>query len=344
MTDKKIYIQSAKQISMQQPLCEQWMTQPEWHQESIVHACDPNFRDYMAAGEARRMGKLMKRAITTALLVMQETAIEHPDAIITGTALGSLDCTERLLQHLSENGEKAFSPTHFMQSTHNTVGSSLGIYTKTHGYNTTYSHGQMSFDWAVLDAWMQIQLGKINNALVGGHEEIVESYSHLLEKIGYIGKYGMVPYGEVAVEMIFNTNNTTSALCELAGISICNCYSEDDLEISIAKLLTQAGIEIKDIDAVMTGKNGNPNHDKFYASALQCLPQAQSLMYKPLFGENFTASAFGLYAAAHCLKKGTVPVCLFENADAQTTSQLRNLLLINQMNGKEYSFILLKQL
>ena len=154
MNRRRIFIQAAEQISIQAPLSTQWMDDPVIFKEPFVKAQSPSFRDYIDAREVRRMSPIMKRALVTALSVIKETGISHPDAIITGTSIGSLDYTERFLDDLSENGEQALSPTYFMQSTHNTVSSALAIYTKTHGYNTTYSHGSISFDLTILDAWM----------------------------------------------------------------------------------------------------------------------------------------------------------------------------------------------
>ena len=101
------------------------MEEPLHYSESLVKAVNPQFRDYMAAGEVRRMGGLMKRALVTTLQVLKKTGIEHPDAVMTGTSIGSLDYTDRFLDAMIENGEETMSPIWFMQSTHNTVGSSL---------------------------------------------------------------------------------------------------------------------------------------------------------------------------------------------------------------------------
>lgn len=358
MKRKKIYIRSAQQISMQQPLSESWMDAPEQYDEPFVKSLNPPLRDYMAANEARRMGNLMKRALVTTLKVLQVAGVEHPDAIITGTALGSLDYTERLLMGLNTQGEEAFSPTYFMQSTHNTVGSSLGIYTKSNGYNATYSHSMLSFDLTVLDAWMQFQLGKINTALIGGHEEMVESYFRLLQKTGYVGQKGMVPCGEVAMEMLLTDQPDTHNLCELGGIRICQAVSDESLVQTIRSLLIDAGLSIGDLQAVMTGKNGNPKNDCYYDKVISLLGSHPSLLYsylsslstppcilryKHLFGENFTASALGLYAAAHCLHQQRIPAHMVEKEEEKKQVNPKNILLINHKDGREYSFILLKR-
>ncbi len=304
------------------------MTDPIIHSVPFVKAQNPSFRDYIAANEVRRMGNIMKRALVTTLKVLKDTGIEHPDAIISGTSIGSLDYTERFLDALSENGEEALSPTYFMQSTHNTVSSALAIYTKTHSYNTTYSHGAISFDLAVLDAWMQMQLGDISTALVGGYDEMVESYFELLRKTGYVGIPGMVPCGEVSMSMVLNTETSPADLCELAGIVICHKPSGKVFGRKLCSMLDAANLAIQDISAVMTGINGNPLNDAPYQRTLaNYFPHQARLQYKHIFGENYTALALGVYAAAHLL---------------HSSDDMENLLVLNQTADGDVSLILLK--
>ena len=324
---KKVYIQAAEQISIQNPLSETWMEEPLHYSEPLVKAVNPQFRDYMAAGEVRRMGGLMKRALVTTLQVLKKTGIEHPDAVMTGTSIGSLDYTERFLDAMTENGEETMSPTWFMQSTHNTVGSSLAIYTKTHGYNVTYSHGSISFDLAVQDAWMQLQLGKIGNALVGGHDEMVEHYFNCLQKAGYVGQEGQVPCGEVAMSMLLTTDEQAGHLCELAGIRLCHKPSKETLQQQIDSLLAEAQLTMDDLDAVMTGVNGKPANDSLYQQTVETFFAGKQLLtYKDLFGENYTVSALGLYAAAHLVNKG----------------KAKSILLLNQTEEGDFSFFIVK--
>ena len=326
---KKVFIQAAEQVSIQEPLSEQWMTEPLSYDEPLVKAQNPVFRDYMAANEARRMGGLMKRALVTTLKVLKETGIEHPDAIITGTCLGSLDYTERILDAMLENGEEALSPTHFMQSTHNTVGSALAIYTKTHGYNTTYSHGSISFDLTVQDAWMQMQLGKISTALVGGHDEMTEGYFSKLQQVNFVGVEGMVPCGEMAMSMLLNTNPSVDHLAELAGIRMSFRPSDEQLRQQLDSLLAQAGMTLDDVSLVMTGMNGNPANDQLYKPMLETLFADKPTMdYKRVFGENYPASALGLYAAAHLLKQ---------------KDELKAILLLNLTLTGDCSIMLVKK-
>ena len=310
----KVYIQAAEQISIQNPLSEEWMEQPIVYHEPFVKAVNPAFREYIAPNEARRMGNIMKRAIVTSLKVLKETGINHPDAIITGTSIGSLNYTEKFLDDLVENGGESLSPTYFMQTTHNTVSSAISIYTATHSYNTTYSHGGISFELALKDAWMQFNLGQISNALVGGHDEMVESYYELLRKTGYVGVEGMVPCGECSMSMMLNTKASTDNLCELAGVSVFRTKSVQNIRKQLEALVEKANIKVEAIQTVITGVNGNPENDRLYQPVLdELFPQVEHLQYKQLFGENYTISALGVYAAAHLMKKQGMPVMLFVN-------------------------------
>ena len=97
MENKSVKILSAKQISIQNPLTEEWMENPLGYTEDYVRAVDPDFKQFISAGDARRMGKLLKRALATSLSALQEGGIENPDAIITGTGFGSIENTELFL-------------------------------------------------------------------------------------------------------------------------------------------------------------------------------------------------------------------------------------------------------
>ena len=211
---------------------------------------------------------------------------------------------------MTENGEEAMSPTYFMQSTHNTVGSALAIYTKTHGYNTTYSHGNISFDLTVQDAWMQMQLGKIKTALVGGQEEMTDNYFGLLKKTGYVGQEKQVPCGEMAMSMMLTTDPQADHLAELAGIRISYRPTMEQLQQQLDDMLAEAGIEKSQLNMVMVGLNGQRANDELNIKAIEALFEHKTVLtYKHLFGENYTASAMGLYATAHILNHTEGAAC-----------------------------------
>ena len=129
---------------------------------------------YIPPMKARRMGKLQKRALVTALKAMEISGIREPDAILNGTAMGCMENTVQMLNGLAAEGEAMNMPTCFMQSTHNTVASMMAIYTKNHGYNNTYSHRTVSFELALQDAFLRLRTGRLRTALVCANDELTE--------------------------------------------------------------------------------------------------------------------------------------------------------------------------
>ena len=330
MEKKSVNILSAKQISIQTPLSEEWIDNPLNYSEDYVRAVDPDFKQFISAGDARRMGKLLKRALATSLSALQEGGIDNPDAIITGTGFGSIENTELFLDALVREGEQLLKPTQFMQSTHNTASSLIGIHTKCHGYNSTYSQKGFSFDSALYDAWMQFRIGRIKSALVGSHDEMSPVFS------GFVRKAGHVKEGEICSEAAVSVllAESGNAYCTLDGVRLLDTPSSDTLKEVIADM-TDGGI-----DAVMTGKSGNSENDSWYGFLDTLLQGVQQLRYKPLFGVNFSSSATGFYAAACCLRKGSVPAVL--SASGKGVECSKGILVVNVVDGRHYSFSLLK--
>ena len=144
----------------------------------------PELKEFVSPMASRRMGKLMKAATLSSMRALKEAGVEIPDAIITATAYGMLETSEKFLVELTEQGEEALSPTLFMQSTHNTIGSAIAIRTKCHGYNVTYSQGKESLEWALRDARRLIETGRADTVLVGLHDESTPLFDDFRKRLG----------------------------------------------------------------------------------------------------------------------------------------------------------------
>ena len=130
------------------------------------------------------MFKIMKSSLLSSLKALKEAGIEKPDAIITGTALGCLENSEKLLLQMIEEGEETMKPTFFMQSTHNTISSNIAIRLGCHGYNVTYTQDDDSLKWALRDAELLLRSGKYKYVLVGLHDETTPIYRDLMSRLG----------------------------------------------------------------------------------------------------------------------------------------------------------------
>lgn len=305
------------------------MIDPVVYREEYVRSIDPEFKSFFPPLVARKMGRLLKRTLITSLEAIKESGITAPDAIVTGTGLGCVENTEVFLTALTTQGEELLQPTHFMQSTHNTIGSLIAIHTHNNGYNATYSQKGLSFESALLDAFLQLQLGRIESALVGSHDEVTPTYFKLLKQIGYVGAPGQVQCSEASASFILSRDRN-NALCELRGLEIISNPSAEDIVKELQK---------EEADVVMIGLNNNLNNDDNYVIPINVLSEVNIpiAVYKPIFGECYSSSALGLYALAHCIGSGFVPSCLMH--EGKKLDNINRALFINQADGVNYSFV-----
>ena len=354
-----IFVLSAKQISMQQPLSEEWMENPILYDVPFSRSIDPSFKEYVSPIEARRMGRILKRALATSKEALKAAGCDTVDAIMTGTGFGCIENTEFFLDALSNEGEQLLKPTYFMQSTHNTISSLVAIQTKNYNYNATYAHKGISFESALHDAWLQFRLGKIGSALVGCHDEMTETFHSIMKKGGVMG-HDDERCGEVAVSVVLSrhceeerrSNPDMSALrqaqgpqslCRLTGLKMLHQPTMNDLMDAVTTMLQSAERSLADVDYILTGISGNHENDKAYLAETKTLFGDKPLLkYKHLFGENFTASGLGFYVAAQCLKAGRVPSHLFVNANEVSDKQPVCILLFNRSDGKDFTLTLLE--
>ena len=154
--------------------------------ESVVRSTEelPLLREFISPVESRRMTPLVKAAFLSALRALKDAGIECPDAIISATSRGMLEVSQNFLDEINANGEQQLKPTLFMMSTHNTVGSSLAVHLKCHGYNITYSQGDDSLSWAVADARRLLDDGRARSVLVVSFDECTPAFASLCGRAG----------------------------------------------------------------------------------------------------------------------------------------------------------------
>ena len=259
--NRKVYIRASSQISVQEPLCEEWMEHPKQLSGPSVRCIDPDYKQFFSPMQARRMGPMFKRAMVTSRKVLETSGISCPDAIITGTALGCIGNTESFLDPMCREGESGLSPTAFMQSTHNTIGSMVAIALGCHGYNCTYSQDGVSFESALLDAVMQLETGEAGNALVGAHDEITDNVAHLRDAIEPEG----YPFteGSVAMMLVFG-GRPDDVLCEVADVRI---LSRPDVALEAIKEYDAEYVMRNDVTFSLFGRCGSASGLAVHAAA-----------------------------------------------------------------------------
>ena len=201
---------------------------------------EPDYKPYIPPMQARRMGVLLKRALVGARMALSQAALPMPDAILCGTSLGCMEPTERILAALQSAGEEGISPTDFMQSTHNTIASTIAIHLGCRGYNCTYSQGAVSFENALLDAFLLLAEGEAQTALVCENDE-------------------RTPDGPAAwqsVSVVLSTR-PEGALCELEGVQVFHgkAFAPERPEVPRCPLSGAAGL-CEAVEQLASGQPG----------------------------------------------------------------------------------------
>lgn len=350
-----VYIQNISQISVQKPLDNEWFTNPIYLSSANNESQDPDYRKLLPAAMLRRAGLLIKRAITTAVDVMQKSNLSQVEGIVIGTGLGCLEHTEKFLKTMIENEEKCLQPTAFMQSTHNTIASQIALFIKCHGYNCTYSHRGISFESALLDAFLQITSQNKQHIIVGAHDEMTSDLFSILDisgnwKKGEISIESLKKahtkgtiYGSASVNMLVTAQKNADTLCCIEGIRMMYKPNNDVFVENLQSILSNANITMNEIDAVVMGINGDKVCDEIYQEKINnFFADRTTLWYKHVFGESFSASVFGVMLSAFVLKNNVIPQgFVYHSNNQNSTKPLKYILVYNQFQNLDHSLTLL---
>lgn len=320
-----------------------------------LRCIEPSYKDYLNPTLARRMGRIIKMGIAASSACFKDSGVTIPDAIITGTALGCLEDTEKFLLAIIENDEQFLTPTSFVQSTHNTVSAQIALQLKCMNYNFTYVHKGFSFESSVLDGLMTIAEGNGNNILVGGHDEMTEKYYRVCDRVGY-WKKETVPTmeliksktsGSIAGEgaAFFMLSNEVNAHNYAKLRSIKTIYKPENqqvIENKLNEMLAEKGLTKNDIDVVVYGLNGDSRYDGVYNQLKDnFFSNSTSTYFKHLCGEYQTSGSFAMWLAAMMLKKQHIPAAVM--IGDKKPSNIKNVLVFNGFMGSDYSAFLLSQ-
>ena len=350
------YIRSCSIVSSQKTFdTTDFLTDPVENESTHLHAIEPSYKEFLNPTMARRMARLVKMSIAAAVTCLKDAGITQPDAIITGTALGCLEDTEKFLLAIIENKEQFLTPTSFIQSTHNTIGAQIALQLKCLNYNFTYVHKGFSFESAVLDAMMLLSEKEGKNILIGGHDEMTEKYYRVCDRIGYWKKEPVSTMqlihsktsgsiaGEGASFFVLSSEKDPRNYAKLLGVkTLFNPKNHTIIENKITALLHQNNLQAKDIDVVIYGINGDNRFDPVYYNLLNgYFKDSTAAYFKHLSGEYQTVTGFALWAAATMLKTQSLPQAMTIGSPKFKT--IKNILIYNTFLESNHSVFLLSQ-
>ena len=312
---------------------------------TVFKITEPNYTEVLgSSGELRRMSRLVKMGMYASQKCINETALEQMDAIVVGTGLGGVECSEKFLIPLLENESSTHSPTPFIQSLPNSIAGQIALKLKCYGYNMTYVHRGFSFESALLDALMLMEENEDNkNILVGGLDELVDSYVEQMRQAGFLKEPSKptnlgVVLGEGATFLQISTEPNSQTQAVLKDLRMLYC-PENDGEIidKINQVLQDNFLNINEIDFVLIGSCGDENLDaKIQSVVNKQFKNHLKMNFKEQCGEYYTSSGYALWQAVQLLNGSN---SLFD----EVPKSLRNILIINHYNDINYSIFLISK-
>jgi len=351
------YILSARAISPQHSFYPDRVLEPLMHTgDGKLFAADIDYSRYVNPVAIRRMGRMLKMTISAGMQSLQDAGITQPDAIITGTGRGSMNDTERFLGDMIALEEQALNPTYFIQSTYNSPNGWLAMQTQCTGYNQTYVHRGASFELALLDAQMLLAEGTARHVLVGCFDELTPDYFFVKSKINYwkeplpdslaLLQHADTP-GTIAGEgsaCFVLSSQPANAIAVLQSLAIMNDPEPQEVRREIHALLAANGLSCNDVDMVIAGMNGDIRQQYIYDAALDGFTEGTTIAaFKHLTGEYDTAGGFGLWLAAHVLRRQEIPECIVLKK-GNDRKEIRTILLVNHYILKNVSAMLITTL
>jgi hypothetical protein len=347
-----VYIQGSSCISPQPTFLSQPPFSAVNYDSAWLPCIEPVYKEHINPTLARRLSRYIKMGVTTALTALKEAGVEMPGAIITGTGLGSTEDNEKILMAMHEHQERMINPTHFIQSTHNTISSQIAIMLKCHQYNNTYVHRGFSFESALFDGMLLIAEGKAETALVGGVDAITEghyvNYARIHRwKANTMGSLNMIQHpshgsipGEGAAYFLLAKQPAANSSACIRAIEMIYKPGESRIISERCNAMLEAnGLQASDIDLLLLGNCGDSDNDFYYDEFRNHFPESASTAYfKHLCGEYEVAGSFALWLAAGLLKTGQFPEGILQTAKP---GKLKHILLYNHHRGDQHTLFLL---
>lgn len=349
----KIFIKAASCISPQETFIQQLFTSnAKEYNSNFIKAIEPDYKTIIDPKLLRRMSRIVRTGLVAAIACLKEAALSNVDAIITGTAYGCMEDSEKFLQTIVEQDETMLSPTSFIQSTHNTVAAQIALFLKCNAYNNTFVHRGFSFEHALIDSMLLLYEEKAKNILAGSADEMTDFTFNVLKRFGMykhsavsnLDLYKSDSRGSIAGEgtafFVLSTEGSEKNYAELTGIK--TFYKPESIisvEEKIHEFLEAKELSIEDIDLVITGKNGDCKIDKEYDELQEnVFTKTPVINYKHLCGEYPTSSSFAMWLAASIIKNQQLPKCFEEEI---STTNFKRILIYNNYQSKYHSLILL---
>jgi 3-oxoacyl-[acyl-carrier-protein] synthase II len=267
----------------------------------------------LSPNQRRRLNRLVQMALIAARGSHSPNNSAQRVAIAMGTGMGCLEEGSVFIENLISKDEREPMPARFPGSVHNAPAAQIAIDQQARGLNSAPTMGEISFECALWQATNQLWADEADSAVAGAVDELNKYVLGIGKRWGQWTEQTRPGEGAVAVNLGL-PENANEPGAKVTAVHLGRFGRPFDA-VREADWISKK-IDLKTIDAVLSGAGGLPEMELMYQAVITKLSERagrtlEHQTYKQLCGEFHAASAFGFSRAVDLLKQGRRAVLLY---------------------------------
>ena len=280
--------------------------------------------------------------------------------IVVGTADGPISTVCNFQMDLTEKGNAAGSAFKFPNTVYNAAGGYLSICTGIKGYNVTVTNGAQSGLSSIAYGAQVIRQGQEKIILATGTDENSEIITELYNKLGVLSDNSVDAYSggngfklsDGSTTLILESESSmkernAKAYAQISGYGMAHksvefgklAGSEEALKEAVAEALSDAGMDINDIDAIVG-----------YANGMAAIDNAELDIYKSIFGDRL--SDIDIHTIKNTVGEGRAATATLQAAHAalllhgdlgSESEKYNNILVTSYGSGGSYTAVIVSR-
>jgi 3-oxoacyl-(acyl-carrier-protein) synthase len=279
-----------------------------------AHSCGTlTGAEALSPNQRRRLNRLVQMALIAARGSHSPNNATQRVAIVMGTGMGCLEEGAVFIENLISKDEREPMPARFPGSVHNAAAAQIAIDLQARGLNSAPTMGEISFECALWQAMNQLWADEADCAVAGAVDELNKYVLGIGKRWGQWTGQTRPGEGAVAVDLAL-PEDANEALAKVTAVHLGRYRRPFDAAHEADWIATK--IDLKAIDAVLSGAGGLPEVDPMYEAVMTKLSERvgrtlEHQTYKLLCGEFHAASGFGFSKAVDLVKQGRRAVLLY---------------------------------
>jgi 3-oxoacyl-(acyl-carrier-protein) synthase len=278
--------------------------------------------EWLAPGEARRMSPPSKLAVAAARMALDcagfadRRSDREDTSVVISTAFGPTSYSEALVRQILFEGPEATSPFLFTESVANAPAAQIAILCRARGPSVTVCQREAGALQAVGNGAADVASGRVSRALAGAVEEMTPLLHALLDRFGALAPGVAQPFDRRRAGFMASEGatvvllETAESAAERGGRALARVLAwgsafdptapqtgwgtgHERLARSLCRGLARAGLDLGDVDRIVSGASGARGGDRLEALMLRAAWSASGKPLPPVLAPKSLVGEYG---------------------------------------------------